>query len=306
MYSEQDPVDTVDGGHGDVDSELTDLAELDEEFKGTPKARPSRRAGLYGAVGSGDNIAMPSPRRLRSKSKDVSGAPIGAARIRDTCVDGDAEEVDKDRRVTPMRKAKGKIRSLREDSESVEGDEESVDDEDAEEDEEETRQDAEVDELASSPSPTPPPLRGRRTPVKRRLRPRRVQTYTPPSDGDDEEEEEEEEEEETAVDEDGESVAGSEQEVFEDAEEGPVSTTPRKLRSGRIVGEEDVELDESVSEEDEDEEGEEEFVDADGESIDVEDTEEDTDEPMEDGGSIYLSPAWYGAVLNSVRCQISI
>jgi len=134
MHSEQDAVDTIDGGHGDVDSELTDLAELDEEFKGTPKARPSRRTGLYGAVSSGDNIAMPSPRRLRSKSKDVSRAPISAARIRDTCIDGDAEEVDKDRRVTPMRKAKGKIRSLREDSESIEGDEESADDEDAEED----------------------------------------------------------------------------------------------------------------------------------------------------------------------------
>jgi len=40
-------------------------------------------------------------------------------------------------------------------------------------------------------------------------------------------------------------------------------------------------------EEDEDEKGEGEFVDADGESIDVEDTE-DTDEPMEDGESLFI------------------
>lgn len=282
-----------DGSSG-LDGELTDLAELDEEFKGTPRAsRSNRRAG-------DNSIVMPSPRRLRSKSKDAYRTFLGVRKSVDTAgTDGDveiAEEVERDRRVTPMRKAKGKFGSLRVCSESVgeaegeadkENDEEEVEEE-TEDDDGETREDDEVDELASSPSPTPPPLRGRRTPVKRRLRPRRVQTYTPPSDGDDEDEEEEEE---TAVDEDEVSVATSEEEVYEDAEEGPVSTTPRKLRSGRIVGEEDVEIDESIGEEDEeDEEGdEEEFVDADGESVDVEDTEEDTDEPMEDGEPFLLA-----------------
>jgi len=278
------------GSSDDQDSELTDLADLDKEFQGTPRARPSKNRAGSGAVVNG--ITMPSPRRLRSRSNDVARAAVG-----DVGADEETGEAEKDRRVTPMRKAKGKIGSLREDSESVEEgeEEESVVDEadEREEDagEEETGEDEEVDELASSPSPTPPPLRGRRTPVKRRLRPRRVQTYTPPSDGDDEEDEDEEEG--TAVNEDEEvaSVAGSEGEVYEDAEEGPVSTTPRKLRSGRIVGEEDVDVDvdESVGEEDE-EESEEEggFVDADGESID-EDTEEDTDEPMEDGEFLYSS-----------------
>jgi hypothetical protein len=283
----------------DQDSELTDLTDLDKEFPGTPKARPSKNRSGSGAVVNG--ITMPSPRRLRSRSNDVTRAAVEDTGAH-TDVGAETGEAEKDRRVTPMRKAKGKIQSLREDSESVEegdeeeGDEEEgvADDEEEEEDEDEageegTGEDEEVDELASSPSPTPPPTRGRRTPVKRRLRPRRVQTHTPPSDGDDEEEPEEEEEG-TAVDEDEEvaSVAGSEGEVYEDAEEGPVSTTPRKLRSGRIVGEEDVDVDvdvdESVSEEDEEEDGEEEeFVDADAESIDVDDTEEDTDEPMEDG-----------------------
>jgi hypothetical protein len=272
---------------------------LDKEFQRTPRARSSKsRAGLHAGI-NGDT--MPSPRRLRSRSKDVTRAAVGAS-VGDTDADVEVGEEEKDRRVTPMRKAKGKVGSLREDSESVEeADEgESVDDEEVEEQEEEageeegeegTGEDEEVDELASSPSPTPPPLRGRRTPVKRRLRPRRVQTYTPPSDGDDEDngDEDDGEAEDTAVDADEEAEGGngSEGEMYEDAEEGPVpvSTTPRKLRSGRIVGEEDVDEDvdadeeESVGEEGEEEE----FVDADGESIDVDDTEEDTDEPMEDG-----------------------
>lgn len=313
MQSDEDEagVDQLDQRHrgrqdagDDQDSELTDLTDLDKEFRGTPKARPGKNRSGTGAVVNG--IAMPSPRRLRSRSNDVTRVTVG-----DTGAHADTgAEAEKDRRVTPMRKAKGKIVSLREDSESVEeGDEEEgvADDEEQEEEQEdeagedETGEDEEVDELASSPSPTPPPTRGRRTPVKRRLRPRRVQTYTPPSDGDDEEEEEGEEEG-TTVDEDEEvaSVAGSEEEVYEDAEEGPVSATPRKLRSGRIVGEEDVDIDvdESVGEEDEEAE-EEEFVDADGESIDVDDTEEDTDEPMEDGEFFLIIQ---NATVRGMRC----
>lgn len=254
------PINDDDHEVGEYDSELTDLTELEADMHRTPRASSSKR--VHG-------ITMPSPRRLRSNGKGAKRRP-GAGEL-------DAEAGEMDRRVTPMRKAKGKIRSLREDSESVEeevednvGDEGT--DEDAEEDEE-GREDEEVDELASSPSPTPP-VRGRRTPVKRRLRPRRVQTYTPPSDGDDEEEEEVQ----VQVEDVEESVDGSETDAYEDAEEGPVSTTPRKLRSGRIVGEEDI-----GEEAEDEEEEEEEFVDADEESIDIDETEEDTDEPMEDG-----------------------
>lgn len=274
---EDDDAGMADGS--EIESDLTDLAELEEDLEGTPKASSSK-----------SSIAMPSPRRLRSKSsKDVKsvgkGRPLGE-------VDAEAD-LEMDRRVTPARKAKGRVGSLREDSESLAEDEdieipdaeqvdedEQVEDEEEEEEEETASNDEEVDQLISSPSPTPPPLRGRRTPVKRRLRPRRVQTYTPPSDGDDEEEVEEAED----ADVDG-SVAASEEDVFEDAAEAPVSTTPRKLRSGRIVGE-DEEEDIGEEDEDEEEEEEEEFEDAEAESVDMDaegETEEESDEPMDDG-----------------------
>ena len=300
-------------GEADLDSEPADLAKSDREPHETPRARSSKiRAGSH-VGGRVNGVTMPSPRRLRSRSGDAARAAINVENS-DTEDDGDAEVVEggKDRRVTLMRKAKGKIGSLKEDSESVEegedDEEETVDDGEAEEEVEEEcmGEDEEVDELASSPSPTPPPLRGRRTPVKKRLRPRRVQTYTPPSDGDDEDDDETED---TAVDVDEvASVNGSEGEVYEDAEDGhvPVSTTPRKLRSGRIVGEEEVDEDEdeSIGEEDE-EESEEEFVDA--ESIDVNDTEEDTDEPMEDGGSFfYVIATIHGSELRLPDIDLTI
>jgi hypothetical protein len=79
----------------------------------------------------------------------------------------------------------------------------------------------------------------------------------------------------------------SEGEPEADAEEGPVSTRWR-LRSERIVGEEDIDAedDECVGEEDDGEE--QEFVDADGdaETTDIDDTEV-TDE-MEDGASLLI------------------
>lgn len=262
----------------DCDSELTDLTELEADMQRTPRPK-----GVNG-------IVMPSPRRLRSNGKETKRMAVGKGRPGSG--GHDAEVRDVDRRITPMRKAKGKMGNLKEDNESVEEDEEGCSgdedgsDEDAEGDEEGAHEDDEVDELASSPSPTPPPARGRRTPVKRRLRPRRVQTYTPPSDGDDEEEEEVQVQVEDMEEGVEESVDGSEPEVYEDAEEGPV-ITPRKLRNGKIVGDGDVgEEDEDNEEEDgEEEEEEEEFVDVDGGSIDIDETEteEDTDEPMEDG-----------------------
>ena len=248
-----------------VESDLTDLAELEENNDGTPKASSSKTT-----------IVMSSPRRLRSKSsKNVKSVGV--------CRDHPLEEVDAeaglevDRRAAPVRKTKRRAGSQKDDSEcSAEGEDieipdaeeaeegdEAEEDEEAEDDEEEiTSNDEEVDQLVSSPSPTPPPLHGRRTPVKRRLRPRRMQTYTPPSDGDDEEEEVVEG-----------NVTASEGGILEDADEVPASTTPRKLRSGRIVGEDD---DEDIGEEEEE----------DAESVDMDaegETEEESDEPMDDG-----------------------
>jgi mitogen-activated protein kinase kinase kinase 13 len=103
--------------------------------------------------------------------------------------------------------------------------------------------DDEVDELDSSRDVTPPPVIPDRTPVKRRLRPRQTQTHTPPDesdDGDDEEEEEVEEEGDEGVTEDAVSVDIAEEEDGDDAEEDDATLVePRKLRNGKIVGEEE-------------------------------------------------------------------
>lgn len=281
----------------DEESDLTDLSELEEELQRTPRAK-------------GVNMTAPSPRRLRSKgSKTSSASETDAA---------PPVSADVDRRVTPMRKAKGKIGNLREDSESVGEDvdldvDEEESDEVAEDDEEGVQDEEEVDELASSPSPTPS-AQGQRS-IQRCLRPRRgqTQTHTPPSDGDDEEEVEVEEAEGEEAEED---VDGSEMEADDDAEEETASATPRKLRSGRIVGEEDVDVDEEETEGDEveaedaeEEEGDDvegddverddaEEVD-DAESIDIDaegETEEDSDEAMEDGKFLF-------STMLSLRCS---
>lgn len=150
---------------------------------------------------------------------------------------------------------------------------------------ESTEDEEEIDELVSSPSPTPPPAQGRRTPVKRRLRPRRPQARAPASDdggeGDDEEEAE---------------LVADEQNIEEDMEEEvdedygdvddcaiPPECAPRKLRSGKVVGgadphdneeNDDEELDSEVQEDQEDQE-----IDLEVESVDLDgDGEEDFDD----------------------------
>ncbi len=197
------------------ESDLTDLTEVEESLQ---------RAG-------------PSPRRLRSKGSVTKLSASQEKRRPDDAPEGS-------RRVTPARKAKGKIGSLHEST-----------DEEAEEDQldSDAQEEEEVDELQESPSPMATPKAkpvpyGRRTPVKNRLRTRQLQTHTPPSDGDDEESEEE-----------GTIVAGEEgdDEGSEDEEDDEtVHEEPRKLRNGKIVGDEDVE--EDIGEEDEEEEEEEE------------------------------------------------
>jgi hypothetical protein len=103
--------------------------------------------------------------------------------------------------------------------------------------------DDEVDELVSLRDVTPPPAVTDRTPVKRRLRPRQTQTHTPPDesdDGDDEEEEEEVKQDEGAT-EDAVPLDVAEEEDGDDAEEEDDVTLvePRKLRNGKIVGEDE-------------------------------------------------------------------
>ncbi|KDQ33383.1 hypothetical protein PLEOSDRAFT_1030871, partial [Pleurotus ostreatus PC15] len=203
----------------------------------------------------------PSPRRLRSKDRlpsyGAESAPVKSSRAR---TKADSQGSNPGRRITPMRKAKGKTQCQREDvDEDSDEDEEDVDevdedqmDDDAEEAGVESDEEAEVDQLVSSASVTPPPPTGRRTPVKRRLRPRRVQTFTPPSDGDDEGSGGNSEDGDDGEDEESGDEEGSATEV---AEEDLISE-PRRLRNGKVVGEDDagMEVEEDIEEEEEGEE----------------------------------------------------
>ncbi|OSD08386.1 hypothetical protein PYCCODRAFT_1356579 [Trametes coccinea BRFM310] len=206
----------------------------------------------------------PSPRRLRSKG---SVTKLSQHRPRPD------EGAESARRVTPMRKAKGKIGNLHESTDEEGNEEDELLSSDPEGDD--------VDELDESPSPmaTPKakPVRGRQTPVKNRLRARHLQTHTPPSDGDDEDSEEE-----------GTVVAGDEgdDEGSGEDEEETVLAEPRVLRNGKVVGEGDVEedIDDDIANEDEDEEeGEEGEEDEEG-AEDSESTGSTADEAEDDEG----------------------
>jgi mitogen-activated protein kinase kinase kinase 13 len=131
----------------EADDDLADLADLESSQKSM--------------------TISPSPRRLRSNHKDMNGHRPGKGRPESS--------EDSTPRTVVMKKAKSKISDLKKDE-----------DEDEDDGDGESQEEDEVDELISSASATPPPLQGRRTPVKRRLRPRRVAAHTPSSDGDDE------------------------------------------------------------------------------------------------------------------------
>lgn len=199
----------------------------------------------------------PSPRRLRSREKRGGVS--------------DDQESD-----TPKQRGRARRQTSRgEEAENYLEDEE------------------EVDELISSPSPTPPPMRGRATPAKRRLRSRRLQTHTPPSDGGegDDEEEADEEQVEEDVNEDGSSMDDEESEQSEDSRDAdgdddvyveestsPLpTTTPRKLRNGKVVGEE---CQEEPPDEDEEQDGNE-SVDLEAEDVDIDVEGEEIEEAEE-------------------------
>ncbi|KDR73605.1 hypothetical protein GALMADRAFT_142074 [Galerina marginata CBS 339.88] len=266
-----------------LDSE-SDLTELEEDSDHIPKGQPS-------------------PRRLRSKDRelekfkeqpkedlDATPMPVSKQRKRTRSADGhQGTEVfegatGRRLRVTPMRKAKGNVGCLKEsdDDEEQEDEEDELREEGEEgqsaEVDEDVEEEEEVDELVSSASITPPVSRGRRTAVRRRLRPRRARNKAAPSveeenEGDDEEEEEEEGE----AQEEGEEEAAEEEE--EEDDEATIAVEPRKLRNGKIVGEEDVEMDVDTESVIDEEEGEVE----DGEEGEVEDGEEGEVEDGEEG-----------------------
>lgn len=262
------------------ESDLTDLAELEESI----------------------GLATPSPRRLRSKGDSRVHILSQCSQDGERMAGGD---VDLGRRVTPMRRAKRNVGSLKEDDTEEEEDE--LIDSDAEDVE------AEEDQLAGSP--TPKLNRTRRTPLRSRLQPRRMPGEAP-SDGDDEESDDEsvavgesvngEEEEEGPEIDDGETIREDESEEddsedieAEKYEEPPLE--PRILRNGKVVGEDDEDEDEVLTEASTEEDAEGEVDDGDlqeqdAASIDLEneddedmqDDDDETDEPMDDDGESLL------------------
>ncbi|KAF9564423.1 hypothetical protein CPC08DRAFT_705375 [Agrocybe pediades] len=259
-------------------------------------------------------LGEPSPRRLRSKDReqpkskekvDSEATPVASSKQpRKVSKASHAETTEafeaangRKLRVTPMRKAKKDIGSLKESEEEEELEHDELSESGKENEQSDEGEDAEeVDELVSgssaSLSPSPQP-RVRQTPLKKRLRPRRPRKSTPTADeeneGDDEDEEGADDKLED-VDEDAEEGDEVEDETQEEEDdEVTIAVEPRKLRNGKIVGEGDEEMEvdgESVNDEEEVEEageGETDEADDDGEtvddaqSIDI-DAEGDTDE----------------------------
>lgn len=256
----------------ELESDLTDLTEIEETIM----------------------PVTPSPRRLRSK-----GDKRRSSSQQSQSGDEGSTLLDLGRRVTPKRKAKGKILTLKEDSTEDEEDELEASDADERPD----------DQPDTSMSPTPKAAsRARRTPMKKRLRSRRSQMLTPPSDGDDEgsddqsvdieqsvdgnSEEEEEEEADDATVREGSEVG--------EEDENPLSQ-PRTLRNGKVVGDDPFEDDlPELTEEEEDSSQEQQEdaasvdLDAEGdtdeeeEDVDSREPSEDPDEVMEDDGMFHF------------------
>lgn len=261
----------------DEESDLTDLTEIEETLR-VP--------------------VTPSPRRLRSKGeRDDAITQNGKHHAED-------DKPELIRRITPMRKAKVHVGSLKEsDTEEDEEEEEDQLAEESEMDEEETVE--EDDNMAT-------PKAARRTPLRKRLRPR-AHLLTPPSDGDDEGSDDESVDITESVaggeDEDGEEdVAGDPEQEMEDAEEdeetgseegtvieededeAPLSA-PRTLRNGKVVGEEMEEDTSDAEQSDVSHDQDAVSVDLDAEG-DTEEEEEEVDEAMEEDGkrSIFHRP----------------
>jgi hypothetical protein len=279
-----------------TESDLTELEELEESLR----LGSSKQA----------SAAQPSPRRLRSKDRQQTSGeistlshpqrrPTATRRDQDAKNDFKSNKANglKKTRVLPTRKAKYRGEDTKEEdaedelSEDIDAEESGSQDLDAEEsssqdgeaedqmEEGEEDEDAiskessseeEIDELASATSSPST----RRTPLRKRLRPRRKMSSAGPSDGDDEgdggevqsvvddEMPDAQDDEEDAADMDDAETDTATERVDE---EETIDVEPRKLRSGKIVGEEDVEMDneEDIGEEDEDDEDEEDEEDED-------------------------------------------
>ncbi|CAL1705317.1 unnamed protein product [Somion occarium] len=234
----------------DQDSDLTDLTEVEESFVPT----------------------TPSPRRLRSKPEKRRSSSQNSR-----SGDEGLSLPDLGKRVTPMRKAKGRVTSLKEESTEEEDELEASD-----------ADDHTAEELDAPSLPTPKASRVRRTPMKRRLRSRRSEMLTPPSDGDDEGSGDESIDIEQSVD-----GASEEEEEGDDAtvrqgseagdEDDPFSQ-PRTLRSGKVVGEDLFE--DGLPELTDEDEGSSQDQDAASIDLDAEGDTEESEDNVEEGEDI--------------------
>ena len=202
-------------------------------------------------------LSNPSPRRLRSKDRDPDRRKSqengeGGTRKQSMHIQEEGHTSDeiesRPLRRTPKRKAKAKIGSLKEsDTEAEHDNEEGLG---------ETDEEDEVDELVSHTSASPSPESKKKRPAQTKRSGRRsLPTGEDENEGDDEEEEDIEASEDGEGDEDQEDEEGSvEQDVDED-DEATIAVEPRRLRNGKIVGEDDevhMEVDGDAEEEEED------------------------------------------------------
>lgn len=260
------------------ESELTDLSELEKKISLTSTSQRRLRSrdkavdDTLAQVWNQDPDSTPRPRRSRTRATRAKGLVDHA---RDQLMKDEAtEELEGDEQ-----------EEEREEEREEEEEEEEEEDEGEEEGSEEggdEGDDDEIDELVSSPSPTPLPPRGRQTPVKRRLRPRKAKTREPMSDdggeGDDECEETVCEQEEAG----GDSHPDGADSDHDDPGDNQ-ACKPCKLRSGKVVGGEELY---DIDEAEELVEPEEAELDVDSEvdlPVEEETVEEDGDEAMDDG-----------------------
>ena len=277
-----------------AESDLTELSELEKSFsvkalQPSPRRLRSKDRQRTASCTSVPSQSLSTPR----KRKHLSPQEDPEAKQ-----DGRAERTNK-ARVLPTRRGKltretfkevveedidGEGELVEDESEEIgsqdeEGDDEEEEDKIEDEEDEEAEEgdqgseEEEVDELASSTSVTSSP-RTRRTPLRKRLRSRQKQGSAGPSDGDDEGDggrvlrmrEAESPDVEDRDEEDAEADAASE---MADDEE-TIAVEPRRLRNGKIVGEEDIEMD-NAEDLSEDVEQEEEDDESNGDTVDEED-----------------------------------
>lgn len=281
----------------DKESDLTDVDELERSIRlaqdgtGQPQLSPRRlRSKDRVSGGKGAKLASAGKNEISSRQQRKATIPARQSKRRPEILEKDEQEEDTEERDQLL------------DSEELEeveseGEEEGEGGEQEGEYDEDEREEAEIDELVSSTSATPPRSIGRRTPLRKRLRPRTRNGSAAPDDGDiedegeeDEDEDEDEEgnggsqEDEEGQDSEGEKEADDEDDVSEHEDDGTNAVTPRKLRSGRVVGDgEDVEMEtaeEDIGEEDS-ETGEEE---AEADEAEGEDGDGDNDDEGEGEG----------------------